>query len=370
MKIGLLLPSSSFYPYLGVDFYQGLKLLLDSENEIVERETNTASPTEIQQAARELILKENVDMLTGWIGYKSITALRPLIQQTQTPLIMCNAGELPLLKIDKSPFIIHCSLNIFNASYLATKWALCNFGTEYCSLVSFYESGYPFSYAAELAARKYKGKIKGIEISHREKNPDLKSNIDRLLENSPSFMLSAYSGWEAMDLIETIKNNPEFSNIPIVANSMFSENQILKKSTIENIYSFNTWENLNKEKSKVLFEYFKNELKRELSIFGILGYESGMIIKHCLQNKWEPKSEIQPFLEDLKLNSPRAKLSFNTEFNNFDSDYFLCKTKAVKSNGRILNSVVEKVSIDKEDEFILHSLEEELSGWLNTYLCV
>ena len=371
MKIGILSPASGFYPYIGVDFYEGLKLNLPPEVVLIEEETNTASPTEIQVAARKLILKDNVDLITGWIGYKSITALLPLIQQTKTPLIMCNAGAMPLIRMDKNPYVVHCSLKLFDVSYLITKWAVKNFGQEYSRLVSFFDAGYPFSYAASLASNKYKGRINQTEIVRNDNGTEIRSYLDKVFEKEVSFIFSSFSGWDAVEMMKSLDNYPGLPDTPFVSVSMFTDHQVLDQAGVENIYSINTWmHNSNNIVREKLEGHFKNTLHRNLSPFGILGYESGLIIMHCLNNNWKPKTEIESLLTNSDLNSPRGSMKFNPAFNNFFSHYFLYRTMHAGVNGCYRNALVEEIIPEQEDERILDYVEEESSGWLNTYLCV
>ncbi len=369
MRIGILIPSSEFYPYLGADYIQGLNLGLNTELEIFEEEIGVGSPQEIQKAARKLITRNNVDLLTGWMGYKSITAIRPLIQQTQTPLIMCNAGEVPLLKADKSPFIVHCSLNLFNATYLAAKWAFQEFGEEYVNLVSFFDAGYPFSAAVNLASEKYNAQIKGIDVSHKDGDKDVDLKLKRLLEFNPKFLFASYSGWDAVDFLKTL-NNGVNAEIPIVSSSMLVEQDVLKNISYDEIYSVNSWYKPDHQIYANYEKIFKEKTRRNISPFALIASCSGIIISHLIKSGWNYKSEIADLFFDKVFESPVGNLTFDKDLNSFESEYFLCKTlqKANISGG--LNQPVKQIVPDAGDVELLHSFNKELGGWLNTYLCI
>lgn len=370
MKIGLLIPDSSFYPYIGVDFFEGFKYKLPSEIEIIEAETKTASPSELQTAARKLILKDNVDLITGWIGYKGITALLPLLKQTHTPIIMCNGGETPVIQADKDPYVIHCSLSIFESAYLITKWAIQQFGTEYSNLVSFYDAGYPLSSAVDLAAKEYKGRINQTQVVQKDSDKNYKFFLEKVFENPGSFIFSSFSGWDAIEMMKELRNYDQLPDVPIVASPMFVDQAVLDQEAIKDVYSVNNWMQRNGDSEHLLDQYFLGELHRKLSPFGILGYESALILSHCLENNWKPKSGIEKHLYNSEINTPRGSLTFNPLFNRFECGFSLFKTVSTNNMESYSNELIQSIEIDDTDRRLCNSITEESSGWLNSYLCV
>ena len=147
MKIGLLLSNSGHHSYTSSDLYNSLKLTLDDACQYIPKDTNFAIPADNQKAIKELVLYDNVDFIVGFLEYCSITVVKPLIQQTKTPLIIFNSGEHPLLKADVSPYIMHLSLSMFNSTYSACKWAFNKVAKSFTSLHTFFEAGYSILYA-------------------------------------------------------------------------------------------------------------------------------------------------------------------------------------------------------------------------------
>ncbi len=369
MKIGLLLPYSQFYTYIGSDLYNCLKYILGDSHNYVIKDTHLSLPKENQKALKELVLYDNVDLVVGFVGYKSLTTVSPLIQQTKTPLIFCNAGEHPILKADVNPYIVHCSLDMFNSIYFACKWAFQNLGQNYSRLVSFFDSGFPVSLATEEAAKKYGGEIRRTVVSHKNENDDLKSNIDLVEKEKNSFIFTSYNGYEAIEVLKYLSETKSNNNIPLVSSPFFTEPEILQANVSNPIYTVKTWGSNQNDAYKLLKKYFTQELNRELSFSGILGYEVASIIKHIIAKNWTRNEEIIPKLSDFEIESPRGSLLFNQHLNNFNVDYHLYKYKKIKGDEIKTAIPIETVIPTESDWDVLNNFKEELLGWQNTYLC-
>lgn len=363
MKIGFLLPNSRYYPYIGSDLYNSVKFQLGDQHRYIFKDTKFGTPNDNQLAAKELILYDNVDIIVGFIGYRSIMALKPLVEQTRTPLIMCNAGEHPLLKDDISPYIIHISLGLFNSVYLATKWALQNIGKSYSFLSSFFEAGYPILMAVDTASKQYSGNITNVSITHKDADPKIKQSCELMGNNSSDFIFMAYHGFEAIETYKYVNETNCFNDKILLTTPFVSELETSKNNT-NKIISVKTWlgNNVN-QLSRNLNDEFKNELKRDCSVFGSLGFEAATIISDCIKLGWCSKEEIPQILTNYKMESPRGIMSFNPLQNNFLFDYYL-ETKDVDGVPQY-----KKIFIEPGDGIILNEFDKELSGWINTYLC-
>jgi len=369
MKIGLLLPNSKFYPYIGTDLYNGIKHFLGDEHVCIIKDTYLATPKENQQALKELILYDNVDMLVGFVGYKSITAIKPLIQQTKTPMILCNAGEHPLLKADISPYIVHCSLDMFNSVYFACKWAFQNIGLNYSRLSSFFEAGFPLAMATEVAANKYSGEIILTETTHMNHVDELKHHIDNVEKVDNEFVFLGYHGFDAVEVMQNLTLSKRFNGVPLVSAPFFTEPEIIQANIDNPIYSVKTWNNSENNAYSELKRFFTTHLKREPSFSGILAYEAVAIIKHCIAKNWSSKDEIAPLLNDLEIKSPRGTLEFNSELNKFKTNFYLFELNKLENGEKLSNKQIGTIVPDDSDWEILNNFKSELPGWQNTYLC-
>ena len=362
MKIGLLLPNSKYYPYIGSDLYLSLKHFLGENFRYSIKDTGFGSPRENQVAVKELVLYESVDLLVGYLGYSSITAIKPLIQQTKTPLILCSPGDHPYIKADKSPYIVHLSLDLFQSYYFSCKWAFENIGKKYSYIGSFFEAGYPFLFAAELAAKKFGGYFGNIAITHKEKDAAIEQGFQRISQSHNDFILMGYHGTEAAEMINFMNSNHPVEQIPVVVPPFFYESEILKENKNIPFVAVKTWQ----EPSKCLMDLFNAEHNRNASVFAILGNEAASVIKHCIDSGWDKKGEISPLLENYILDSERGSMKFDIELNRFICNYNLFNVNYDTKTSQIVDTILHTEQSDFE---VLDNIDQEISGWTNTYLC-
>jgi len=82
MKVGLLLPRSSFYTSISFDIFNGVKskLHLDNNEEIKIFTENIGFGAEkhvVYRAAEQLIMQHDVDVIFAYIGHSIAQLLRP-----------------------------------------------------------------------------------------------------------------------------------------------------------------------------------------------------------------------------------------------------------------------------------------------------
>lgn len=369
MKIGLLLPNSKYYLYIGSDLYNSLKHFLGDSHNYIIKDTLYATPNDNQKAVKELVLYEGVDIIVGFLGYRSITAVKPLIQQTRTPLILCSPGDHPHLSTDDSPYIVHLSLGVYQSIYLACKWAFNNIGKSYSYIGSFFEAGYPILHAADAASKQYEGQINQLTITHKDKDAGIKEAFEKLKQNISDFIFMGYHGFEAMEIAEYLKKNTQFTDIPLVVSPFFADPEILRIDFHNPTISVKTWTNTPNELSEEIDQVFKKKHNRSSSIFAVLGMEAALIIKHCLDAGWSTKEEIARLMPNFTINSPRGTLSFNPTANNFTYNYHLITSNLTKNSELYRFISNKRIIVDPVDEQIMLITDRELSGWTNTYLC-
>src|SRR5438477_11284481 len=99
VKIGLILPYSGAFGRLGQTMDEAVKLWMkeNGENagshkiEVVRRDTGGPSPEVAKRLAQELIQRDGVKMLTGFVFTPEPIAAAPLVTEVKMPLVIMNA---------------------------------------------------------------------------------------------------------------------------------------------------------------------------------------------------------------------------------------------------------------------------------------
>lgn len=129
VKIGILGPFSGPFAHYGTLFKAGAEAYIASQGgklagkevELIYRDTGGPNPGQTKNLAQELIVKDKVDYLGGFIFTPNAFAVAPLIQQSQTPAVIFNAATSAIT--DKSEFFIRTSYTLWQVTVPLAQWA-------------------------------------------------------------------------------------------------------------------------------------------------------------------------------------------------------------------------------------------------------
>ena len=124
IKIGTLLPYSGVYTVLGEEITNAMSLAFDEINNTISGKTieiirgdTEVKPNIALQKSRKLISSDKVDILVGPVSSSVALAVRDIVVQTKTPLIIPNAGANILTGEKCSKFITRISFSNYRNEY-------------------------------------------------------------------------------------------------------------------------------------------------------------------------------------------------------------------------------------------------------------
>ncbi len=128
VKVGVVGPFTGPFATTGAGFRQGLEsyVALHGDKaggrkiELIYRDS-TANPTTAKALAEELLVKDKVSMLGGFMLTPEAAAAAPVVNETKTPLMLYNAATPALLKM--SPFFLRMGQNISIPAELGATWS-------------------------------------------------------------------------------------------------------------------------------------------------------------------------------------------------------------------------------------------------------
>ena len=101
VKLGVVLPYSGGGAELGKQIQQGMDLYMQLEGnaklgehqiEMIKRDSKGPGGDVAKTAVQELIVREKIDLLTGFVYSPNIIASAPLIEQAKLPTLILNAA--------------------------------------------------------------------------------------------------------------------------------------------------------------------------------------------------------------------------------------------------------------------------------------
>ncbi len=129
VKVGIVGPFSGPFAHYGTLFKNGAEAYIASQGgklagkgvELIYRDTGGPNPGGTKNLVQELIVKDKVDYLGGFVFTPNAFAVAPLIQQSQTPTVIFNAATSAIT--DKSEFFIRTSYTLWQVTVPLAQWA-------------------------------------------------------------------------------------------------------------------------------------------------------------------------------------------------------------------------------------------------------
>lgn len=129
IKVGIIGPFSGPFAHYGALFKAGAEAYVASQGgklagrniELIYRDTGGPNPAQTRTLVQELIVKDKVDYLGGFVFTPNALAVAPLVQQSQTPTVIFNAATSAIT--DKSEFFIRTSYTLWQVTVPLAQWA-------------------------------------------------------------------------------------------------------------------------------------------------------------------------------------------------------------------------------------------------------
>jgi branched-chain amino acid transport system substrate-binding protein len=160
--------------------------------ELLVRDDTGPNPDKAKQLTQELIVRDKVQILTGYVFSPNGMAIAPLITEAKVPTVIMNAAASQIMTL--SPYYIRTSFGTWQAPYPLGQWAAKNFKRVYIA-VSDFAAGHDSEHAFEQGFKDANG---GGEIVGRVRmplnNPDFVPFMQKIKDTRPDALFSFVPG--------------------------------------------------------------------------------------------------------------------------------------------------------------------------------
>jgi branched-chain amino acid transport system substrate-binding protein len=107
--------------------------------DLIERDDTGPNPDIAKRLAQELVTREHVQMLTGFLWTPNAAAVAPIATEAKLPVIISNAAGVSITRL--SPYFVRVSFTLWQTSFPLGQWAAKNGMDRGYSLVADYAPG-------------------------------------------------------------------------------------------------------------------------------------------------------------------------------------------------------------------------------------
>lgn len=212
VKVGVVLPYSGGAAQFGEQIERGMTLYMKQnpeafggyQVELIKRDSKNPGGDVAKTAVQELIVREKVNILTGFVFSPNAMASAPLATQAKVPMIIMNAGTAWIPSL--SPYIARVSFTMWQSGYPLGKYAFDTLGCKTAAVgYTDYPPGKDSFNAFQMGFEEAGGKVgEAIPMGGPRDVPDFTPFFQRVKDAGPDcFYVFVPAGNHAAAVVKT-----------------------------------------------------------------------------------------------------------------------------------------------------------------------
>ncbi|TAK50157.1 MAG: ABC transporter substrate-binding protein [Xanthobacteraceae bacterium] len=351
VKVGLLLSYTGQFTEPATQMDNGVKLYMKQHGdtvagkkiEIIRRDT-AGTPDAAKRHAQELIVKENADILAGFVITPEAMTVADLSANAKKFMVVMNAATSIITT--KSPYMARVSVTLPQNTEPLGTWAAKNGIKKVFTMVSDYGPGHDAETAFQNAFKAGGGEIIG-SVRMPLASPDFSAFVQRAKDSNPDgIFIFVPSGSQPPALAKAlIERGMDPSKIKIMGQGEISDEASLKalgESAAGIITAFHYDANHNSQMNKDFVAAYKAEFKREPDFFAVGGYDGMHLIYEALKktNGTADAEALVNAAKGMKWESPRGPAAIDPETRDIIHTIYIRRVEKV--DGQMRNVEIDK----------------------------
>jgi branched-chain amino acid transport system substrate-binding protein len=354
VKVGVILHYSGPFASLGAVMDNAVKLWVKEHGdkvggntiELIRRDTGGPNPEVAKRLAQELIARDGVKMLTGFVLTPEPLAVAPLVTEAKVPLVIMNAATSMITTA--SPYITRVSLTLPQTTMIFGHWAATKGGLkDVMTSVADYGPGYDAEEYFKIGFTEAGGTIKG-SVRIPLVNPDFVPFLQRMLDQKPQGIYAFIPGGTQPVAYLKAFNDVGLKKAGI---KLMPSAEVVDEQTINTlgdeavglITSTHYTSGRKSDANKKFLDAWHKEYgaDKDPDLFAVGAYDAMALIYDVVQ-KLNGKVDGDKAMDVIKgwtHESPRGPIRIDPETRDIIQNVYICKTERVA--GRLENVVME-----------------------------
>jgi branched-chain amino acid transport system substrate-binding protein len=358
LKIGVILPYSGQFADGATQLDSGIKLYVQQHGdavagrkvEIIRRDTGGVAPDVAKRLAQELVVRDNVDVLAGFLLTPNAMAAAAVSEEAKKFMVVMNAATAIITT--KSPYMARTSLTIPQTTEVLGTWAYRSGIRKAYTMVSDYGPGHDAEAAFQRAFKEAGGEIVG-SVRFPVNIPDFAPYLQRAKDANPEAIYVFIPGGTQPGMFAKAFRD---LGIDPQKTKILGQGEITEESALANMgdaglgvitsfhYDYNHDSKLNKEFVKA----YNDAFKRNPDFFSVGGYD-GMHLVYEAVKKAGGKTDAESLIAAAKgmaWESPRGPIAIDPETRDVVQTIYIRRVEKV--GGALRNVEFEKIATVKD----------------------
>ena len=358
VKIGLILPYSGQFADAATQMDNAIKLYMKEHGdtvagrklEIIRRDTGGVAPDVAKRHAQELVVRDHVDILAGFVLTPNALAAADVSAEAKKFMVVMNAATAIITT--KSPYMARTSLTVPQLNETFGAWAYKSGVRKLYTMVSDYGPGHDAEGAFQRGFREAGGEIVG-SVRIPVVNPDFFPFVQRAKDLNPEALFvfipggaqPAAFGKALLDLgIDSKKTR-------ILGQGEITEENALKvmgDAALGLVTAFHYDHNHKSAANAKFVSAYNAAWGRNPDFFSVGGWDGMHLIYEAL-TKTGGKTDAEALIaaaKGMRWESPRGAIAIDPETRDIVQTVYIRRVEKV--GGRLLNVEIDKIENVKD----------------------
>jgi len=358
VRIGVVLPYSGGAAQFGEQIDRGMNLYLNQNKDafgghevvIVKRDSKRPGGDIAKNAVQELITREKVNLLTGFVFSPNAIASAPLVTQGKVPMVIMNAGTAWIPSL--SPYIARVSFTMWHAGYPMGQYAHDKLSCKTAAIgFTDYPPGKDSRNAFTKGFESSGGKVlEAIPMGGPREVPDFTPFFQRVKNAKPDcFYVFVPAGNHSVAVVKTYTNiGMKDAGIRLIGPGDITQDTKLQSMGAEadgmitvHHYSADYKTPVNEAFVKAWKAAYGDDTTPDF--MGVAGYDGMAAIAHAIsaQNGDVTADGTMKALKGWSFDSPRGKITIDPDTRDIVQDSNV--HKVVAKDGRLMIEVIDTI---------------------------
>jgi branched-chain amino acid transport system substrate-binding protein len=349
VKVGMVMTATGPFGTWGAQTMAGIRIYQEQHGksvkgndiEVLLRDDGGVNPGRAKQLSEELILRDKVRFLTGFVFSPNALAVAELITQAKIPTILTNAATGFITR--KSPYFVRVSFSLAEEAGPLGTWAAKNGYDTVDAVVADYVSGADSADAFTKAYTRGGGKLLNL-IKVPVDVIDFSPYYQRVIQDKPKAMFGfGTGGANSLMMVRTWAERLRPADIPYLGALGVYQGDLatIGDSALGVISTTHYPEHADNPLNKALWEQWKKDFPDQPTFFPdiatVAAYDAMELIYRAVE-KFGPGvtgDQAMGFFKGIKVDSPRGSFTIDPKERDIIQDIFIQKVE--KRDGQMVN---------------------------------
>jgi branched-chain amino acid transport system substrate-binding protein len=354
VKIGVIMPYSGQFADLAKQMDNGIKIYMQQHGdkvagkkiEIIRKDVGGINPPTAKRLAQELIVRDKVDVLAGWLLTPNAIAGCSVSAEAKKFMVIMNAATSIIT--DKSPYCTRTSFTLPMITVTLGNWAAKQGIKNDYTMTSDYAPGHDAEQGFIHGFKAGGGEIVG-SVRMAVGNPDFSAYVLRASNLKPkSIFVFIPGGSQPAAFGKALaERGMSAEKIRVMGTQELTDDPAVKSmgnDAIGVITAGNYNYNRNNAMNKKFVAAYRKLAHGENPNFGAVGGYDGMHLIYAALEKTKGKTDAESLIaaaKGMKWESPRGPILIDPKTRDVVQTIYISKVE--KKNGKLVNEVIDSV---------------------------